>query len=49
MLADKEMSGDTRALAARLQYQEFVATQSRPPEIIIEHASQRFPETSTEK
>ena len=45
----KEMSGDTRALAARLQYQEFVATQSGPPEIIIEHASQRLPETSNEK
>ena len=32
----KEMSGDKRAIAVRLQYQEFVASQSGPSEIIVE-------------
>jgi Family of unknown function (DUF5681) len=32
----KEMAGDKRALAARLKYQEFVAQQRGPPEIIVE-------------
>jgi len=31
----KEMAGDNRALAVRLKYQEFVAQQRSPPEIII--------------
>jgi hypothetical protein len=32
----KEMAGDQQALAVRLKYQEFVAQQRGPPEIIIE-------------
>ena len=32
----KEMSGDKRAIAVRLQYQQFVASQSGPREIIVE-------------
>jgi hypothetical protein len=32
----KEMAGDRRALAVRLKYQEFVAQQRGPPEIIVE-------------
>jgi len=32
----KEMAGDKRALAVRLQYQEFVAQQRGPPKIIVE-------------
>jgi uncharacterized protein DUF5681 len=35
-LWSKEMAGDKRALAARLKYQEFVAQQRGPPEIIVE-------------
>ena len=33
-LWSKEMAGDKRALAARLKYQEFVAQQRGPPEIM---------------
>jgi hypothetical protein len=32
----REMAGDKRALAVRLQYQAFVAQQRGPPEILIE-------------
>jgi Family of unknown function (DUF5681) len=35
-LMSKEMAGDGRALAARLKYQEFVAQQRGPPEIVVE-------------
>jgi hypothetical protein len=31
----KEMAGDKRALAVRLKYQEFVAQQRSPPEILM--------------
>jgi hypothetical protein len=32
----KEMSGEKRAIAVRLQYQEFVASRDGPSEIIVE-------------
>jgi hypothetical protein len=32
----REMAGDKQALAVRLKYQEFVAQQRDPPEIIVE-------------
>jgi hypothetical protein len=32
----KEMSGEKRAIAVRLQYQEFVASRGGPSEIIVE-------------
>jgi hypothetical protein len=32
----KEMSGNKRAIAVRLQYQQFVASQGGPREIIVE-------------
>jgi hypothetical protein len=35
-LMSKEMAGDRQALAARLKYQEFVAQQRGPPEIVVE-------------
>ena len=36
----KEMSGDKRAIAVRLKYQEFVSQQGGPSEIIVEHVCQ---------
>ena len=32
----KEMSGEKRAIAVRLQYQEFIASRVGPSEIIVE-------------
>jgi hypothetical protein len=40
----KEMSGDKRAIAVRLKYQEFVSQQSGPSEIIVEHVCQESTE-----
>jgi hypothetical protein len=34
------MSGDKRAIAVRLKYQEFVSQQGGPSEIIVEHVCQ---------
>ena len=36
----KEMSGDKRAIAVRLKYQEFASQQGGPSEIIVEHVCQ---------
>ena len=40
----KEMSGDKRAIAVRLKYQEFVSQQGGPSEIIVEHVCQESTE-----
>jgi len=40
----KEMSGDKRAIAVRLKYQEFVAQQSGSRKIIIERVYQEEPQ-----
>jgi hypothetical protein len=53
----KEMSGEKRATAVRLKYQEFVASRAGPRPIVIEHvgndyterAGQRLPRTRNEK
>ncbi|WP_026605904.1 DUF5681 domain-containing protein [Methylocapsa acidiphila] len=40
-LSTKEMSGDRRAMAVRLKYQEFVAAQGGPGEVIVEYERQQ--------
>jgi hypothetical protein len=40
----KEMSGDKRAIAVRLKYQEFVSQQGGPSEIIVEQVCQESTE-----
>jgi hypothetical protein len=40
----KEMSGDKRAIAVRLKYQEFVSRQGGPSEIIVEQVCQESTE-----
>jgi len=45
----KEMSGDKRAIAVRLKYQEFVSQQGGPSEFIIERVSGEPLKTRTGK
>jgi sulfur carrier protein ThiS len=40
-LLSKEISGDKRALAVRLKYQEFVASRDQPAELIIVSVNQQ--------
>ncbi len=44
----KEMSGDKRAAAVRLKYQEFVASQAGPVSIVIEHIGNDYTERPAE-
>jgi Family of unknown function (DUF5681) len=45
----KEMSGEKRATAVRLKYQEFVASQAGPRPIVIEHVGNEYTERAGQR